>query len=156
MSICTISVGEFGFCYAQNFIIVAITYIILLIKCWQDLFHATFFTEYFYWVPHFWHQRGPYHWFVFDNYFWNHKTENIASFLCHYYLNYMTFVENIFYFYQSGSYSQWSILPHIPLARHVCQLIPPLQKSQFFENYGCFVCFSWQKREQKGWSLIQT
>ena len=63
------------------------------------------FTEYFYRVPHFWHQRGPYHWFAFENYFWNHKTENTASFLCHYYLNYMTFVENIFYFYQSGPYS---------------------------------------------------
>ena len=42
--------------------------------------------------------------------------ENIASFLCHYCLNYMTFVENIFYFYHSGPYSPTvHIAPNSPI-----------------------------------------
>ena len=39
--------------------------------------------------------------------FLKHKTENIASFIfiCHYFFNYMTFVENIINSYQGGQYS---------------------------------------------------
>ena len=39
--------------------------------------------------------------------------------------------------------------PTYPDAGQVGPCLPPLLKSQFCENYGCFICFSWQKHEQK-------
>ena len=50
---------------------------------WTRLFSCNIFNEHFYRVPHFWPQRSHYPLFDFENYFWNYKTENIASFICH-------------------------------------------------------------------------
>ena len=77
-------VGEFGFCLLKILLIVAITYIILQIYYGQDFFHATFLTNIFTAPPPpFWPQWSHYPLFAFENYFWNYKTENIASLICH-------------------------------------------------------------------------
>ena len=40
--------------------------------------------------------------------------------------------------------------PTYPDAGQDGPCLPSLQKPQFCENYGCLICFSWQKHEQKG------
>ena len=40
--------------------------------------------------------------------------------------------------------------PTYPDAGQVSSCLYLLQMSQFCDNYGCFICFSWQKHEHKG------
>ena len=105
----TIFVGEFGFCFAQDFIncLNHLHYLANLI--WTRLFSCNIFIEYFTGTPTFDLNEAIILGLLLKIIF-----ENIKRRPLHYYFNYMTFVENIFNSYQVHI-PQRSLLPQRPI-----------------------------------------